>query len=158
MAMSRTPRADLWFSVCLIAFGIAALVESWRMPRLENLGIDPVSAPGVTPGLLAIVIAGLGGVLLVRSVRAHAPGATQVSEGWGRVALAVALCLIFALGLIGRIDFTFATAVFVFAFCGLFSDPSQTILRRLLGAAVLAAATSLAVTFLFERVFLVRLP
>ncbi len=157
--MSQTPRADFWFSICLIAFGIAAFVESWRMPRLENLGIDPVSAPGVTPGLLAIVIGGLGAFLFVRSVRAERAEREETDpRGRGRVAAALLLCLAYSLGLVGQVDFTFATALFVFFFCAWFSDPSKPLLHRIGGAALLAVPAAFTVTLLFERVFLVRLP
>ncbi len=37
------------------------------MPRLAELGVDPMSAPGLTPGLLGLVLAGLGLALLSRS-------------------------------------------------------------------------------------------
>ena len=162
--MSSTPRADLWFSVVLIAFGTAAVVESWRMPRLENLGIDPLSAPGLTPGLLALVITGLGLTLFLRSLRslrslrATAPVPESAPGGWGRLALALTLCLVYALGLVGRADFFLATTLFVFLFTLLFADPEQSWPRRAAGAAILALVTASAVTLLFERVFLIRLP
>ena len=159
--MSSTPRADLWFSVVLIAFGTAAVVESWRMPRLENLGIDPLSAPGLTPGLLALVITGLGLTLFLRSLRslrATAPVPESAPGGWGRLALALTLCLVYALGLVGRADFFLATTLFVFSFTLLFADPGQSWPRRAAGAAILALGTASAVTLLFERVFLIRLP
>ena len=156
--MSRTPRADFWFSLVLIVLGAAALIESWRMPRLAELGIDPVSAPGITPGLLAAIITGLGLTLLLRAVRATPEAAEAGDAGWHRLALSVALCLLYALGLLGRVDFPIATALFVFAFAYLFSEGPAGGIRRLANAALLAIATAAAVTFLFERLFLVRLP
>lgn len=156
--MSSTPRADFWFSIFLIAFGLAAGVESWRMPRLENLGVDPMSAPGLTPGLLALVITTLGLVLLLRRTASPAGATGDVEAGWGRLTLALILCIAYALGLLGRVDFLAATALFVFAFALVFSEPGMTWVRRVLVSALLAAGTSVAVTFLFERVFLIRLP
>jgi len=157
--MSSTPRrADFWFSIFLIAFGIAASVESWRMPRLENLGVDPLSAPGLTPGLLAIVITVLGLTLLLR--RADGPQATPepAPAGWGRLALVLGLCLTYALGLLGRVDFLGATALFVFTFALLFSETGASWVRRSVVSALLAVGTAVSVTLLFERIFLIRLP
>ena len=72
MSESQSPRADLVFSVVLTLVGAATLFESWRMPRLENLGINPLSAPGVTPALLGAVLTVLGLMLLGRSLGAFA--------------------------------------------------------------------------------------
>ena len=63
------PRADFLFSLLLIALGLAAAVEAWRMPRFENLGVHPMTAPGLTPGLLGIVVAILGAVLMAGAIR-----------------------------------------------------------------------------------------
>ncbi|MEQ8346918.1 MAG: tripartite tricarboxylate transporter TctB family protein [Sneathiellaceae bacterium] len=165
------PRADFLFSLVLIAVGIAAAAEAWRMPRFENLGVHPMTAPGLTPGLLGLVVAGLGLALLLGAVRAggwqrSAPAtAGQAAERrstLGRVALALLLTLGYAAGLVGHMPFWLATAIFVFLFVALFEWPlHEGWRRRLRGlaiAAVLAVATGLAVTYLFEEIFLVQLP
>jgi putative tricarboxylic transport membrane protein len=64
-------RADLWFAVVLVALSLAVMVESWRMPRLADQGAHPMSVPGLTPGLIALVLAMLGIALLWRSLRAR---------------------------------------------------------------------------------------
>jgi len=157
--MSNMPRADFWFSIILTTFGATALFESWRMPRLANLGIDPISAPGITPGLLALVLTGLGITLFIRSARQSIDDSAPGEPGsWGRLSIALGLCLFYALGLLGRIDFLIATAIFVFAFAFVFSDRSRSLMRRMVFAALLAVPTAYAVTFLFERIFLIRLP
>ena len=61
-------KADFITSVVLIAFSIAYMVESYRMPRLEAQNINPWSAPGVVPGFLGLILLVLGLVLFVRSV------------------------------------------------------------------------------------------
>lgn len=156
--MSGTPRADFWFAIFLIAFGIAASVESWRMPRLENLGVDPMSVPGLTPGLLAIVITALGLTLLLRRADGLPPKSEPEAAGWGRLATVLGLCLVYALGLLGRVDFLVATALFVFIFALVFSETGASWVRRSVVSALLAACTAVSVTFLFERIFLIRLP
>lgn len=157
--MTRTPRADFWFSILLTAFGAVVTFESWRMPRLENLGIDPMSAPGLTPGLLGMVLTGLGLALFARGVRA-APDAEPVGAeaGWGRFAVTLALCLGYALILLGRVPFWMATAVFVAAFILAFTWREPPAWRTGLIGVALALVVAVAVTLLFERVFLVRLP
>lgn len=160
MSASQSPRADLYFSVALTLLGGATVFESWRMPRLENLGINPLTAPGLTPGFLGIVLTILGLVLFARSVRT--PGRSAADEapsmGWGRLALTLALCLVYAIGLVGHIPFWAATALFMAVFVAVFSFDRTRALRSTAIAVGLAIVTAAAVTVLFEDVFLVRLP
>ncbi len=60
------PRSDLPSSIVLLVFGLAVAFESWRMPRFESIGGSILNAPGLVPGLLGLVIALLGGVMLAR--------------------------------------------------------------------------------------------
>jgi putative tricarboxylic transport membrane protein len=74
----------------------------------------------------------------------------------------VALCLGYAGLLVGRVPFWLATFGFVLAFVILFEWPLATApgarVRRLLIALVYALAVAVAVTLVFQEVFLVRLP
>ena len=164
-------RADFLFSIVLVALGLATVAESLRMPTLSHLGVHPMSAPGLTPAVVGAVIAILGLALFLRSAAAlaaarrgaEATGGTGRAAAidwreWGRLALVLALCLVYAVGLIGRLPFLWATGIFVFAFVAVFDWNAGSRLRTLAGAAALAVASAFAVTFLFERVFLVRLP
>ena len=154
-------RADFWFSIVLTAFGTAVTVQSWRMPRLQDLGVHPMSAPGLTPGVLGLVLAVLGLALLIRSARATAAGAPDSEAdwiGWGRLVLALSLCLIYGGALLGRVPFWMATALYVFAFVAAFKWRDGGPAKALLAAGALAIVVAFAVTLLFERVFLVRLP
>ena len=63
------PRADLKDAVGWIVFGAAVLVGSVTMDRLEAQNINPVTAPGLLPGLLGIAMILLGSALGVRSWR-----------------------------------------------------------------------------------------
>lgn len=163
--MPADRRGDLWFSLLLTALAVAVLVESWRMPRLENLGVHPMSAPGLTPGLIGLVLLLLGLLLLARSLRARraaaamAAQAAPVAAADGRRALlAIALCLVYALGLLGRLPFVWATGLFVFAFVTVFALERARPWHTLVGAAAMAVFTAVGVTLLFEQLFLVRLP
>lgn len=177
-------RVDLWFSLVLITVGVGAGYEAWRMPRLTELGVHPMTVPGLTPGVIAAIIVLLGIVLLLRSLRSltsirpvdAAPAAVARPEsaatsglddaaradaagGWHRVGITLALTLGYAGVLVGRMPFWLATACFVFAFVLLFEAHGGRGWPARIGTALgLAAAVALSVTWVFESVFLVRLP
>jgi len=163
-------RADLLFGLVLVALGIAVAFESWRMPRLTELGVHPMTAPGLVPGLLGLVTALLGGILTTRSVRTQGgvpegkigTESQDFSRQAGRFALTLVLCLAYAVVLVGRVEFWLATGLFVFAFILLFEwsgerDTSGHV-RAVVFAGVQAVVVAALVTVVFERIFLVRLP
>ncbi len=163
-------RADLVTAAVLLSLGLFVVVEAWRMPRLEERQINPLTVPGIVPGLLGLVLVAMASVLLIRSIRAGGlkSAAEATGEGggdgssWRRLGLTAALCLAYAAGLVGHVDFRLATGLFVFAFVALFEwDPGQSLIRhgRTVGwAAVQAALVALAVAVVFQELFLVRLP
>lgn len=164
-------RADLITGIVLVVFGLAVLAESYAMPRLEERSINPWTVPGLVPGMLGFVIAALGGVLALRSLFAGAlrPRAAlaleEVAEArasMARLLLCLTLCLGYALLLVGRIPFWIATGFFVFAFVAVFEwrrdDAARIRFGKLAVAGTLAVAAMLAIPYLFEHLFLVRLP
>jgi hypothetical protein len=162
-------KADLVTSLLLIGLGLGAVIESWRMPRLEELAINPYTVPGIVPGLLGAVIVLLGLILLVRSMRrggwrlgAGGPWNLLRRESARRLYLSLALTFGYAAGLVGKISYWLATVLFVFLFITLFewkstSAPGQRVktISIALGQALVVAA---AVTVVFQYLFLVRLP
>jgi uncharacterized MnhB-related membrane protein len=144
-------RADLAWSAFWLALGGLIVVESWRMDRLEKLNINPYTVPGLVPGLLGAMILVLAVALALRSLRRDDVQSVSDEAHWGRFALAGALFVIYALGLVSRVPYWLATFVFVAGFIAIFQ-------RRIVFALVAGACTSAAVTFLFQSVFLVRLP
>ncbi|MGH6904364.1 MAG: tripartite tricarboxylate transporter TctB family protein [Geminicoccaceae bacterium] len=164
-------RADLVTGLIFVALGLAVVVECLRMPRFAELNVDPYTVPGLVPGILGAIIAVLGAVLVVRAARAGgwrlaepAPDARPLlaDPGTRRVLLAIALCLLYAAGLLGRLPFWLASFLFIVAFVVLFEWPlaagRSDRLRRVLFAVVLAAVISAATSFVFQEIFLVRLP
>lgn len=160
-------RADLVTSVVLLALGVATMVESRRMPRFAEVGADGWSAPGVVPGLLGAALALMAVILFLRSLAARGrpaegPAAEAAPGGWARAALAAGLCIVYAVILVGRMPFWLATFFFVFAFVAVFDlwgDAARPSVARVLGmAALVAAATAFVVPYIFQTVFLVRLP
>ncbi|HET8726501.1 MAG TPA: tripartite tricarboxylate transporter TctB family protein [Alphaproteobacteria bacterium] len=159
-------RADLITSVVLIVLGVLVAYGSWTMPRLEERHIHPSSVPGLVPGILGLALAVSGGLLLIRSWR-NGGREGRASELWSatemrRLGIVLALTLGYALGLVGTLPFWLATAIFVFAFIVIFERLSDTGPRSfvrsasfaLIEAVIVAAATS----YIFQEIFLVRLP
>jgi hypothetical protein len=164
------PRADFITSIVLMAIGLGAALQSWRMPRLQHLGVSVYSAPGVVPFLLGLVIAFLGLILFVRSAKAGGlallgSGTREpriAGDGARRFAMAAGLTLGYAVILVGRLPFWAATAIFVAAFVLVFEwqaglgGPRWA--RRAAAVAAFALAVGVGVSVLFEEIFLVRLP
>ncbi len=163
-------RADFLFGVVLVALGIAVAFESWRMPRLAELGVHPMTAPGLVPGLLGLITALLGGILTTRSTRTSDDTIAGVvgrdsrnfSRQAGRFALTLVLCLAYAAVLVGRLEFSLATGLFVFAFIVLFEWKGERDIsghvRAMVFAGIQAVIVAALVTIVFEQIFLVRLP
>lgn len=165
-------KADFYTSIVLMLLGIGVVEESWRMPRFTDLGSSIWSAPGMTPGLIGIVIAILGGILFLRSRRETATEtvATESTEpassSWFAAGLALVMCFAFGIGLIGRIPFMLAAFLFILAFILVFDfrdnrdayrDRGRALLRA--GSAlVVAGAAAWAISSIFQDVFFVRLP
>ena len=168
---SAMTKADFLTGIVLVAFSAMVAVESWRMPRFENTNVNPYSVPGIVPGLLAVIIMILGGVLIVRSVfrGGHRLGWTastvkstlSASEN-KRLFLAVFLTVGYGGGLIGSIPYWLATFLFVFLFILIFDWQSTMSgarkARVAIAGFVVAAVTSGLVTWVFTEAFLVTLP
>lgn len=170
MSSKPSPRAELISGLAWIALGVAIAFGSWTMDRLENLKIDPVTAPGLVPGILGAVIALCGIVLSLRAIRAGRRSANEPAGpapgepllNW-RALLSIALCLGFGAGLVGRgVPFWAGAAVFLFLHIFLFELADRRENRARGRAALLAfivgIVASLVVTFVFQELFLVRLP
>jgi putative tricarboxylic transport membrane protein len=162
-------RADLIAGAVLALLGVMVVYWSWTMPRLENRGVPPMTVPGLVPGVLGAILAGLGGVLALRSLPALGDSAgwrhfarTLAGVEARRATAVVALVLLYALGLVGLVSFWLATALFVLAFVLVFevwlAAPSRPLGRSLLTGALQAAIVGAVVVLVFERGFLVRLP
>jgi hypothetical protein len=166
-----SPRADLKDAVAWVLFGIAILVGSITMDRLEKQNINPVTVPGLLPGLLGIAMILLGGVMAVRSLRLGAlslstpPRTPHEREASRRVWIAIALCCGYAVVLVGHgIPFWIASSIYVtlsiLVFRRLNGDPAARRLdaRACIQALVIGVLSSVVTWLAFERVFLVRMP
>lgn len=154
--------ADPYFAIGWVVFGGAVLAASWRMDRLESLHINPWSAPGLMPGVLGALMIVFGAALGLRALRQRPAGGDAASVP--RILLAIGLCIGYAAGLLGHgVPFWLSSSAFLFvsvlAFRWLDRDAESPPLARLAASsAAIALGASLAIGFLFEQVFFVRLP
>ncbi len=161
-------RADLLTAIVLVILGLAVFYFSWTMDRLEVRRINPATIPGLVPMILGVALVLCGGLLAVRSWRLDERGGgaalIRLLLSWQsvRVITIVALALVFTLGLMGRMPFWLAAAIFIFAFITLFetimADEPKPLVATLLWAVGIAAAGGGGIWYVFERIFLVRLP
>jgi putative tricarboxylic transport membrane protein len=165
-------RADLLTGAVLFVLAIAVIYGAWTMERLELRRIHPASVPGLTPGLLGLALAVASLVLIAGALKrrraamaaspASADAAVQAADSgaFTRLAMAAALCMVYALGFVGRMPFWLATWLFVTAFIAIFEWENSAAgrVRRLAWAVFLGLATGLAVSYAFRDIFLVRLP
>jgi hypothetical protein len=150
-------RADLYGGAFWIALGAVIFIASWRMDRLERLGVSYFTAPGLLPGILGLIIIACGVILVARSLpeglaRQQRPPLLFNRETLSRVGVTLALCLAFAIGLVGHgTPFWLAAALYLFAQIAVLE-------KKLLRAALVAPLAAVTIAFLFQYVFLVRLP
>lgn len=162
-----SPFADLISGAIWLALAIGIMVMSWAMDRLVHLQASVYTAPGIVPGLLGLALAIMGVLLILRSVRAGAIAQAQFPafnprDHW-RLLTALALCLTFALGLLGSgLPFWLAAAIFVAVFIFIFQfserKASGTLVRGAAFAALFGLICGGVVHYTFQDLFLVRLP
>ncbi len=163
-----TPHADLVLAAVFLVFGVAVIAASAAMPTFTDQGTPAYVAPGIVPGFHGSVIALLALVLAGRSIArgALAGGWHSPREGTRRVVvrigLAALLTVVFDLGLVGRLPFWLAAALFVFVFINVFEwEPGMAARKRAKNAGIalaIALIAGIGISQLFERVFLIRMP
>lgn len=166
--VAPSARADRITALLLVALGTGVAFESWRMPRMTEFGANLWSAPGIVPGMVGLLIAVMGSVLFFRARGEPTPAAPARIRhgGWRRVFTVFVLCVMFAGVLVGSVPFVIAAFAFIFVFILLFDREDRAIHSgvstfspaRIVLALVVAAVASLLITWVFEDIFLVRLP
>jgi hypothetical protein len=162
-------RSDFLSALGWMALGIAILIGSVMMDRLEKQGINPYTIPGLLPGLLGIAMTILGALLAARSWRPHllaSAGKTPVNRAEQmRILLVLGLCLAFGVVLVGHgLPFWLAAAIFVTTaiLCLQYQARKSTgealTLRQFATTAAIGLGAGVAITIVFQEIFLVRLP
>jgi uncharacterized membrane protein YhaH (DUF805 family) len=166
-----SPRTDFLSAIGWMTLGIAILVGSVMMDRLEDQDINPYTIPGLLPGLLGIAMSVLGALLAIRSWRARPFHPVETTDtltshaGRKRLTLVLGLCLAFGVGLVGH-GLPFWLAVVIFVTTSILSlqylqqpaiePPMQ--LRQFAATAAIGLGAGIAITIIFQDVFLVHLP
>ncbi len=171
MKESNMARADFVTSIFLVAFGLAVLGMSLRMPSFAARGTSPYSSPGLVPGVLGAIIALCGLVLLTRSIRrkGYFLGITRgsvksffTSVETVRLLTTIVASVAYALVLLGRIPYPLATGLYVLVFVLVFEyklkEPLARQWKTVILAVVLAVLAAVLVTAVFQYLFLVELP
>jgi len=161
-------RADVALGAIWLAIGAAIVAGSWHMDRLERQGVQWFAAPGLVPGILGLFIVGTAVIIVVRSIAQLArdgAGGEPADAAWSlrRTALTLALCLTFAVGLVGHgLPFGVAAACYLFLHIFLLELPERRakgeVRRGALVAAAVAVGVATVVSLVFQELFLVRLP
>ncbi len=164
-------KADFLTGLVLIFLSLYVMFESWKMPRLEHLKVHPLSVPGLVPAFLAAVILIFATVLVVRSVLRGGHRLTFTFKGFlqtlrspgnQRLLLTAVLTIAYAAFLIGTLPYGLATGLFIFVFIVLFEWKKGINIaqqrRGILSASLIAILSAVAITLVFERLFLVSLP
>ena len=162
-------RSDFLSAIGWMGLGVAILIGSVTMDRLEKQDINPYTIPGLLPGLLGIAMTILGGLLALRSWRPHlfaSANTAPVNRGeQKRLLLVLGLCLAFGVGLVGHgLPFWLAAAIFVtvailsLQYQQLKSTDRRSRLRMSFKAAAIGLGAGIAITVVFQEIFLVRLP
>lgn len=157
--------ADLATGLALLALGLVVAALSWAMPTFSERGADVLTAPGIFPGAIGVLLAIAGGSLALRSVgrlksdRAPSPpaftrrGVIRTAVGFALMAAAVVAA--------GHLDFRLIVGGFCLAFSAAFvpwgGTPRERV-RRLAAVALVTLIAAVAIPTVFETIFLVRLP
>lgn len=167
-APGASPRDDVVGGLLWSLLGLAILIGSWRMDRLEAQDINPYTIPGLVPGLLGLAMILFGGLMALRGLRQGGLHRSEIAApavspaAYGRLATVLVLCIGFVVLLLGRMPFWAAAALFVTLSIGVLRwrelRAENRLLRGLVQAVVIGLCSGAAVTLVFEKIFLVRLP
>jgi hypothetical protein len=161
-----SPRADLISAVVWLAVAVTIVFLSWRMDRLAHLQISIYAAPGFVPAVLGAALALMAVVLFVRAVRQGALTnaqwpALKLRPHW-RLAVVLGLSLAFGAGVVGSgVPFWLAAALYTAAFVFVFrvaDGGSESMARAAAVAIIHGAISGVLIHFVFQELFLVRLP
>lgn len=166
-----SPRSDLADAAFWIVLGVAVLIGSVTMDRLERQGVNPYTVPGLLPGLLGIAMIALGGILALRSLRRGAfdarpsPPDAVDRERWRRIWVVTGLCLGYGVVLIGHgLPFWLASTIYVTSSILILQrmsrDPAvrRQTPKAWAKALAIGLGSSLVTHLVFQELFLVRMP
>jgi len=171
MKQENMPRADFVVSILLMGFGVWVVLHSLHMPRFKELSADPLSVPGIVPGILGTVIFILSLVVFIRSLTRkgyHLGLNRQTLKNFfqdtssQRMLLTIFICIVYGIFMVGSMNYYTATFIFVLVFIILFQfRGGQSIATRgkMVMFAILQAVLAAGIVgAVFRYLFLVDLP
>jgi hypothetical protein len=167
MKVEKVMRTDLISGLVVSVVGTAGFVEALRMPRFEARNADPFTVPGLTPGIVCLVIAVLGVMLVLRALAGRGSAEPLPIGVWPegsvkRTLFTIATVAVYGGALFGRIPFLAATALFVFVFTvgAEWLNPQRRMGLPALSAWALALSlvAAFVIHYVFTAVFHIRLP
>ena len=171
MKPENMPKADFVVSILLMGFSVWVVLHSLQMPRFKELNADPMSVPGIVPGILGTVIFILSLVVFIRSLarRGYQLGLNRQTlknffreTSSQRMLLTIFICIVYGIFMVGSMNYYPATFIFVLVFIILFQFRGAqdagargkmlmfAVLQALLAAGIVGAV--------FRYLFLVDLP
>ena len=171
MKQENMPRADFVVSLLLMGFGIWVVFHSLQMPRFKELNADPLSVPGIVPGILGTVIFILSLVVFIRSLirKGYQLGLSRKTlvnyfqdTSSQRMLLTIFICIVYGIFMVGSMNYYTATFIFILVFIILFQfRGGQSVAARgkMVMFAILQAALAAGIVgAVFRYLFLVDLP
>ena len=167
LAGRKLLRADAATGATLSALGAAALVASLAMPTFEERNADPLTAPGIFPAFVSIVLLILGLRMLLRSLarlKEDSAKSLEPSDGTGiawKTLLTGFSLMLATVALLGVIPFKILVSAFCLAFAGVFligRGSARPGPARLAAIGFVVVLSGYVIPTLFERVFFIRLP
>jgi len=151
----RKAGADFLAGLVIFAVSLYVLIASLRMPYYGDAGA--LSSPGLTPGLIAVLMLVLSAVLMLRSRRFRLPVSfTAPSVETRRVLTVFGLVFLYVL-LMPWIGYAAATFLLLFVFQTIFTA-RRNLRFLLLWAGGLSAALTAALYYVFGQIFMIPLP
>jgi hypothetical protein len=164
MKPENMPKADFVVSILLMGFGVWIVLHSLQMPRFKELDADPLSVPGIVPGILGLVV-------FIRSLtrRGYRLGLNRQTlknffkeTSSQRMLLTIFICIVYGSFMVGSINYYPATFIFVLVFIILFqfrgAQGAATRGKMLMFAVLQALLVAGIVGAVFRYLFLVDLP
>jgi len=157
--VSSSSRSDLWGGSCWVVIGVFIMVESIRMDRFDTMGATLYTYPGFVPGAISCLIVLLGLVMIMRGLKSKVIADENADPLFNKRFVISIMCMfLFSLVLLAHVHFLVAMALFVSTFTFLFANEETPLSRRLISSSINGVISSCVVYFLFQEVFLVRLP
>jgi len=160
--------SDLRDALGWVVLGVAVLIGSITMDRLEKQGINKYTIPGLVPGLLGLTLILLGVLLGLRGWRRGGFNASMPPldrQFAKRLAMVIGLVVVFAVGLVGHgLPFWLASTIYVSVSIVALQAPQRlhegrrVSLRDVAFALAVGLGSGAIVTYVFQDLFLVRLP